>query len=251
MYNFIKPSNWNDLLLHQKIYIYLHKSSINEYHSNFLDKINAKLIVKNLCGDRIKISPIIKILNSDNDINNDDINNKYLLKANRYYDKIIDLQSEKNINQIKKKLIDWKKELIKINIKKFQNIKYFIEEKIICKYNNLTNHAVDFKFFCFNGNPQLLLVRKYNSNKTDPYDRNFYDINWNLVMPKEHDIEKPDCFSEMIELCKILSKQFEFVRIDLYLGIDGIYFGEFTFTPNAGIKKMSDYVEKEFSKFWT
>ena len=71
---------------------------------------------------------------------------------------------------------------------------------------------------------------------------NFYDLNWNLLDLKKGDynnyegnVEKPVNFEKMIEITKKLSRQFQFVRVDLY-NIDGnIYFGELTFTPASGV----------------
>ena len=47
--------------------------------------------------------------------------------------------------------------------------------------------------------------------------------------------EKPKCFSEMVEIAKILSSDFECVRVDLYEYKDKVYFGELTFSPAGGI----------------
>lgn len=46
----------------------------------------------------------------------------------------------------------------------------------------------------------------------------------------------------MVDIATLLSKQFEFVRIDLYSGNDSlVYFSEFTFTPNGGTKITEDF----------
>ncbi len=55
----------------------------------------------------------------------------------------------------------------------------------------------------------------------------------------------------MIDIATNLSKDFSFVRVDLY-NIDGrIYFGELTFTPAAGIQFFDpdSYDELYGSKF--
>ena len=39
----------------------------------------------------------------------------------------------------------------------------------------------------------------------------------------------------MIDAARALSAPFDFVRVDLYDGADGIYFGELTFTPAAAL----------------
>ena len=47
--------------------------------------------------------------------------------------------------------------------------------------------------------------------------------------------KKPENFSEMVKIAKELSKGLKFVRVDLYSINNNVYFGELTFTPNAGL----------------
>ena len=56
-------------------------------------------------------------------------------------------------------------------------------------------------------------------------------------------LTKPKKFNHMLEIAKELSKDFPFVRVDLY-NIDGnIYFGELTFYDGSGYK---GYISDEF-----
>ncbi len=52
--------------------------------------------------------------------------------------------------------------------------------------------------------------------------------------------EKPAHWDEMLRAASDLSKPFDFVRVDLYDLPDGIYFSEFTFTPNATLFPFHD-----------
>lgn len=51
----------------------------------------------------------------------------------------------------------------------------------------------------------------------------------------ETPVEKPMCIENMICICKKLSKNIPFSRIDLYVIDDKEYFGEITFFPASGI----------------
>jgi hypothetical protein len=51
---------------------------------------------------------------------------------------------------------------------------------------------------------------------------------------------RPRRFREMIEIAETLAKPFDFVRIDLYQTLKGIFFGEFTFTPMGGFFNLSN-----------
>jgi len=52
--------------------------------------------------------------------------------------------------------------------------------------------------------------------------------------------DKPAHWDEMIRIASELSAPFDFVRVDLYDLPDGIYFSEFTFTPNATFLPFQD-----------
>jgi hypothetical protein len=83
---------------------------------------------------------------------------------------------------------------------------------------------------------------------------NNYDLSWNLLETPEikFTIEKPVHLDKMIAFATSMSKQFEFVRMDFYVDIhDDIYFSEYTFTPNAGMRIDSNIIEIESSKYWT
>ena len=99
----------------------------------------------------------------------------------------------------------------------------------------------DFKFFCFNGTPVCVV------NDCDRYighKRNFYDMNWvNLNISSDCPMfddsgTKPDGLEKMTEVAAALSKDFPFVRVDLYYTHGKVYFGELTFYPWSGYVKF-------------
>lgn len=101
------------------------------------------------------------------------------------------------------------------------------------------NHSPkDYKFFCFNGEPQFLFV---GSERDVDVKFDFFDLDFNhLPVHNGHEwskekIEKPSNFDEMLEVCKVLSKDFPHVRVDLYSENNKIYFGELTFFHFGGI----------------
>ncbi len=97
---------------------------------------------------------------------------------------------------------------------------------------------MDYKFFCFDGEPVFV---KVDFDRFENHTSNFYDCNWNYIDMQEmgyknykKEVKEPENFEEMIRIAKKLSKNFQFVRVDLY-NVDGkIYFGELTFTPASG-----------------
>jgi hypothetical protein len=72
-----------------------------------------------------------------------------------------------------------------------------------------------------------------------------FDKHWNLwcgELSKETEKKyvDPKGFDEMIRVARVLSSDFDFIRVDLY-NIDGrIFFGEMTCTPAAGLSPFED-----------
>ena len=107
--------------------------------------------------------------------------------------------------------------------------KIFVEEYIGSKLKN-------YKFLCYYGNPKYVYVSiKIGGKKY----RNFYDMNWNFLnfycLSKPHPTyiyPKPKLFNKMKIYAQKLSKDFKFVRVDLYEKKNNeIRLGELTFTP--------------------
>ena len=104
---------------------------------------------------------------------------------------------------------------------------------------------IDYKFYCFNGTPHYCQVIQNRSTKESI---DFFDMDWNhmpfyglnpLYGPAAKPAAKPQNWDNMVEIAKQLSKEFPFVRVDLY-NIEGrIYFGELTFYPASGYGKFT------------
>jgi len=116
--------------------------------------------------------------------------------------------------------------------------KIFVEE-----YIKNTNELFEYLFFCFNGEPKFVMFS--SDKRTDKIKSTMFDMEWNNLgfnygnYLHNEPVECPKNFDKMIDIARILSKDFKFVRVDLH-NIDGkIYFGEMTFTPASGYMKFS------------
>lgn len=112
----------------------------------------------------------------------------------------------------------------------------------------------DYKIFCYNGKAKYLVV---DTERYIEHKRNFYDNNWKYLevssdCPNFGDnMKKPLGLEKLIKTAEDLSKDFPFVRVDLYLLEEKVYFGELTFYPWSGyvnfIPDSFDYqLGKEF-----
>lgn len=103
---------------------------------------------------------------------------------------------------------------------------------------------------CCKGEPVCVLMCKERESGTKKY---VFDMDWNyrpdyMTKPLEDDdtIEKPVNFNRMKEYARALSRDFEFVRVDLYDAGEKVYFGELTFSPAGGrLEIFSDAAIRE------
>lgn len=93
----------------------------------------------------------------------------------------------------------------------------------------------DYKFFCYNGKPGMILVSR---NRFSSLCLNYYDVQWNRlpfekIYPRSEDPDPiPNNIDQMLDLAARLSQDFGFVRIDLYSNGVNTLLGEITHTPS-------------------
>lgn len=111
----------------------------------------------------------------------------------------------------------------------------------------------NYKFWCFWG--KVACVHLINDSHTI---NQFYDMEWNridLAYRSDHTdvhVERPDNFYRMLDVAAELSRDFGFVRVDLYNVRGHIYFGELTFTPTAGKFRFSPiHWDRKFGEMWS
>ncbi len=99
----------------------------------------------------------------------------------------------------------------------------------------------DYKVFCFNGEPKFIQVIQ---NRSIRETIDFFDTVWKHqefvgltpnVRNSEKSIPRPARLNEMLEIAATLSYGIPFLRVDLYVVNDNIYFGELTFFPASGL----------------
>lgn len=114
-----------------------------------------------------------------------------------------------------------------------------------------TSGVTDYKFWCINGEPLFVFLaydRVIAKHEVfDIYSLNPWEPQHGWLSPRFRNakfryIPRPHNLDKMLEIARLLAKDFPEVRIDLY-NIEGIiYFGEMTFTSFAG---RMDYFSDE------
>lgn len=196
--------------------------------------------------------PLYGVYDKAEDIDFRELPDKFVLKTNNgsHTNILCDNKEKLNKQETIKTLNQW---LTKRSSKLGREWSYYdIQPKIVCEKlldKDMNNDLIDYKFFCFNGEPFYLHVITERFLPGGP-KLGLYDLDFNKLPYRRPDIalinnevEKPKNFERMIEIARILSKDFPHVRVDLY-NIDGqIYFGELTFYSGSGYKI---YVPEEF-----
>lgn len=118
----------------------------------------------------------------------------------------------------------------------------------------------DYKFHCVHGEPLLCQVdhgrfgRTWNRLFRVPCFAPMHDGD-GLFAPSGFAPAAPDRLATMIATARALATPFDFVRVDLYDGSDGVYFGEMTFTPAASLgiapSSAGDHEESETHRVYS
>ncbi len=249
-----KPNDWSDLPLYKKIQWY--GSHLTPQFHPYVDKLSAKEIVENTRDEsgaplNIKCAEVVRVLKSHKDITQKDINSRYILKSSHgsgWNYVMPNNTSNVSVSTLLAKLHKWNKPYYREGEVQYNTLKprFYIERKIQDKLLGVTGEAINYMFRCIHGEPISVGVKHIRSQNT-------YTLDWKPFGTPELEFHcpKPDKLDEMLNIARVLSKPFEFVRIDLYLGETDIYFSEFTFTPAGGNQVYPDDIEAEFGKLWT
>lgn len=96
----------------------------------------------------------------------------------------------------------------------------------------------DYKFHCIHGEIADVFLAGENADGERKYAT--VDLDWNVLPYTKKSFlleplpEKPSCFDDMVRYAKILSKDFDFVRVDFYEYEGKVFFSELTFSPWGG-----------------
>lgn len=182
--------------------------------------------------------PLLGVWDRPEEILWDDLPQKFVLKCNHgcAYNILCPDKAAFDRADAVKKLNRWLKEDFgAFNIElHYSQIR---RRRIVCE-EFLGDTIMDYKFFCFNGEPKYIYVSNdlihdrqaqigffYLDGKKMPLRRDDY-----TDIPS---IDFPPFFEEMRKAAEVLCRDFPFVRVDFFLANGRYYFAELTFTPSA------------------
>lgn len=246
--NLNNPVEFNEKLMYLKL---------NNYNYNKLVwQCADKYLMREYCINKgISISnfpKLIKVYNNVDEIDFEKLPKKFALKCSHGmgFNIICEDKNKLNQNKVKKKLRKWQK--TKFGYESAEVHYTHILPKIICEEfieNNIGEYPIDYKVYCFNGKPDIILVCV---DRKEHYKTAFYDLNWNRLHYRDNEtskeIDKPNTLNEMLHIASIVSADFPFVRVDFYEHNGKAILGEMTFTPAACLGEYKTEVSKELGK---
>jgi len=238
------PDLKNPVLYTEKLqWLKLHDRK--ELHRELADKIKVRDYIKELAGEQY-LFPLYGIYDRYEDIDFEALPDQFVLKPNHTSGDYFICEDKSAIDHVKlrKMIRRWLSRDFYLEHREWQYKD--LERKIICEKlmtDDKFGHPLNYKFFCFHGEPEILLVA---SGLGDSRTNDFFDIDFKPIevygrRSFEDGHEKPSVYDELVEMVRKLAKPFLHIRVDTYV-IDGrIYLGEFTFHHYSGVKKWNPY----------
>lgn len=238
--NLENPSTLNEKILKLKLEDYMYNPIIKKCADKYTVR---EYIEKTGCGEIL--IPLIAVYDSPAQINWESLPDKFAMKWNFGcgFNIICTDKALMNRDTVIHQMEEWGKrddyylshsEMQYKDVKK----KIVVEEYLDAGKDKLPE---DYKFYCMNGVCRTIMVCKDREiGKKARYffmsrDWALYPYSVEAIDSPNENIPKPSCIDEAIEYAERLSKGFPFVRVDLYIIDNKIYFGELTFTPAAGM----------------
>ena len=218
-----------------------------------VDKYAVKEYVSNIIGNEYVI-PTLGVWDNPDDIDWDVLPRRFVLKTTHGggSNGVVICKDKKHFDRrsavklLKKNMLrsDWR-----IGMEwPYKDVTHRVIAEEFISTSSETNSLIDYKWYCFDGEPQYCQVIQGRNNQ-ETID--FFDKEWKhqeftglhpyaknaVIMPA-----RPTKLQQQIELAKALAENKPFSRIDLY-EVDGkILFGEITFFPLSGMGSFSpDY----------
>ena len=229
--DFDNPKTLSERLLSARV-----KPSFDRY-SVYADKVLVRDYVKSQGLEHILLKHY-GVWDKPEDIDFDALPDKFILKSNNGCGNHIictdksKLDCQKTIYRLNKNLL--------LGQKAYERHYRAIQPKVLCEELLETPDGkpiTDYKIQCIQGHPDHFFVATERGDNTRycTLNENWEELPYTKQSYKPSYIpQKPQNISQLLEYARILSEDFECVRVDFYEYNGRIYFGELTFSPWGG-----------------
>lgn len=238
--NLKNPRTFNEKLQWMKLY------DRQPQYINMVDKYEAKFYLANRIDSKY-IIPTLGVWDTFDEIDFDALPNQFVLKCTHDSGGIVICKDKTEFNKEEaRRIINRSLACDFFRIARewpYKGVPHrIIAEEYIEALGD--NDLLDYKMYSFHGNPKLTIVcsNRFGSGGTR---MDFYDVNWQYMdvimghyMPTKQSFKKPEHYDEMLSICRTLSKDFRFLRVDFYDVEGHLYVGELTFYPGAGFETL-------------
>lgn len=185
-----------------------------------VDKYKVREYIAERIGSEYLV-PLLGVWDSPDEIDFESLPNEFVLKCN-HDNGVIICRDKASFD------IDGAKKNLECRLKRdyYRKLREWpyknVERKIICEKfmsNENREKPLEYKFFCFNGTPKIVLVISERISNL-PTTIDAYDLHWNHLSlqngesPLAGDIfEKPYDFDNMIRISELFSKDLPFLRV--------------------------------------
>lgn len=234
--NLNSPSSFNEKLQWLKLY------DRRPLYTRMVDKYEAKKYVSEIIGEKY-IIPTLGVWEKFDEINFDSLPNQFVLKCTHDSGGLVICRDKNRFD------IETARKKINTSLRRdyymvgrewpYKDVRRrIIAEKYM--QDGRQRELRDYKFYCFNGEPQFLYLSEGLENHATAHI-SFVNLDWTFAPFGRSDYapftqlpERPKHFDEMIDISRRLSSGIPFLRVDLYEINGEVYFGELTFTPKGG-----------------
>ena len=236
--------DWKNPLTYTEIINWEKLNVKDKRKTTLTDKYTVREWIKRKIGEKY-LTKLYGVWDEADDIDFQSLPNSFALKINNGSGRNIIVKNKREINfdHARQQLNEWKE----INFAYMSMELHYkdIVPKIICEeyLEGLAESVYDYNIYCFHGEPEYIHCIK--ASHRPGWCGSFYNKNWEVQSfsygcPRDSILApRPEKLEEMLELSRVLSKEFSHVRVDWYNLPDGrVLFGEMTFSAWSGLTRF-------------
>ncbi len=242
--NLENPKSFSEMIQWIKLYY------CNPQISRCVDKVLFKDFIKERLGEGYT-AKTYKVWEKAEEVNLRDIPEQCVVKSNCSSDGrnilLVPDKSKIDFEKVEREIKGNWFDRLKLHTNSFASYYYGVQPKVYVEeyLKEAEDSPDDYDVFCFHGEPKFIYVKTAhfdNGINRDVYPVSFYTTEWNFMeakykdFPSRADLERPPHLDEMLEISRMLSKGFPFVRVDFFENSRKLHVAEFSFAPWAGLR---------------